>query len=53
LYKPAQQGRKVAYLTVASFVFLALVMALFVLGKTEHTAPQLDDAGKSFKEPVR
>jgi hypothetical protein len=42
LYKPAQQGRKVAYLTVASFVFLALIMALFVLGKTEHTAPAAD-----------
>jgi len=52
VYKPAQQGRKVAYLTVASFVFLAMVMALFVLGKTEHTAPQLDDAGTSFEEPA-
>jgi hypothetical protein len=30
LYKPARQGRKVAYLTVASFVFLGLVLA-FVL----------------------
>lgn len=39
LYKPAQQGRKVAYLTVASFVFLALIMVLFVLGKTDHTSP--------------
>jgi hypothetical protein len=53
VYKPAQQGRKVAYLTVASFVFLAAVMTLFVLGKTEHTAPQLEDAGASFEEPAR
>jgi hypothetical protein len=37
-YKPAQQGRKVAYLTVASFLFLALVMALLVLGGSQHAA---------------
>jgi hypothetical protein len=36
LYKPAQQGRKVAYLTVASFLFLALVMAMLVVGGSEH-----------------
>ena len=36
LYKPAQQGRKVAYLTVASFVFLAVVMAMLLLGSSEH-----------------
>lgn len=30
LYKPARQGRKVAYLTLASFIFLTLVL-LFVL----------------------
>jgi ABC-type uncharacterized transport system permease subunit len=36
-YKPAQQGRKVAYLTVASFVMLALVMGLLALGWTAHT----------------
>jgi len=36
LYKPAQQGRKVAYLTVASFLFLALVMAMLVVGGSQH-----------------
>lgn len=53
VYKPAQQGRKVAYLTVASFIFLAVVMAMLLLGKTEHTGPQLDGSGVSFqyKEP--
>jgi hypothetical protein len=35
-YKPAQQGRKVAYLTVASFLFLALVMAMLVVGNSQH-----------------
>ena len=39
LYKPAQQGRKVAYLTVASFVFLAMVMALLVVS-SEHASPR-------------
>ncbi len=33
LYKPARQGRKVAYLTVASFVFLALVLGAVILGR--------------------
>ncbi len=36
LYKPAQQGRKVAYLTVASFLFLALVMAMLLVGNSQH-----------------
>ncbi len=39
-YKPAQQGRKVAYLTVASFVFLAMVMALLVIGGSDHASPR-------------
>jgi ABC-type transport system involved in cytochrome c biogenesis permease subunit len=37
LYRPAQQGRKVAYLTVASFAFLLVVLATF-LADTEHGA---------------
>lgn len=39
-YKPAQQGRKVAYLTVVSFIMLALVMVLLMLGSSEHTRGQ-------------
>ncbi|WP_425617811.1 cytochrome C assembly protein [Anatilimnocola sp. NA78] len=35
-YKPAQQGRKVAYLTVASFGFLAIVMIMLATGASEH-----------------
>ena len=45
LYKPAQQGRKVAYLTVASFLFLALVMAILMTGGTQHAQPR---AGSEF-----
>jgi hypothetical protein len=40
LYKPAQQGRKVAYLTVASFLFLALVMAVLFIGGSQHGQPK-------------
>jgi ABC-type transport system involved in cytochrome c biogenesis permease subunit len=40
LYKPAQQGRKVAYLTVASFLFLAFVMAILLGGGSQHAKPR-------------
>ena len=35
-YRPANQGRKVAYLTVASFVFLAVTLPLRLFVETEH-----------------
>jgi hypothetical protein len=35
-YKPAQQGRKVAYLTVANFVFLAIVLTMLAAGASKH-----------------
>lgn len=35
-YKPARQGRKVAYLTVASFVFLVLALGTMLVSPTEH-----------------
>jgi hypothetical protein len=47
LYKPAQQGRKVAYLTVASFLFLALVVAMLAAGGSEHAKPR--EAASRFK----
>jgi ABC-type uncharacterized transport system permease subunit len=36
LYRPARQGRKVAYLTVASFLFLVVVLAVQLLTPTFH-----------------
>jgi len=39
-YKPARQGRKVAYLTIASFIFLVLVMAFVMFGSSEHVSPR-------------
>ncbi len=43
-YKPAQQGRKVAYLTVANFVFLAIVLTMLATGASQH-APKKEPAG--------
>ncbi|MDA0658677.1 MAG: hypothetical protein O2931_08025 [Planctomycetota bacterium] len=36
LYRPARQGRKVAYLTVANLVFLGVVLAILLLSSTQH-----------------
>ena len=36
VYRPARQGRKVAYLTVASFVFLAIMLAAGLLMNSRH-----------------
>jgi ABC-type uncharacterized transport system permease subunit len=36
LYRPARRGRKMAYLTVASFVFLAIFLAAQLSGGSEH-----------------
>ncbi len=35
-YRPARQGRKVAYLTVANFLFLAIFLVLRLIGAGEH-----------------
>ena len=37
VYRPARQGRKVAYLTVASFLFLVLALALRLLLPSVHS----------------
>jgi ABC-type uncharacterized transport system permease subunit len=45
-YRPARQGRKVAYLTVASFVFLVAVLAVPLVMPTLHgeKSGQIDSA---------
>ena len=61
VYKPARQGRKVAYLLVASFVFLGLVLGMVLLSETAHTrrpAAQLPPANRvatrvSMARPTR
>jgi len=37
-YKPARQGKKIAYLTVASFLFLALVLGVVLFFPNDHAA---------------
>jgi len=36
IYRPARQGRKVAYLTVASMLFLILVLGIVLFGSSQH-----------------
>jgi hypothetical protein len=50
LYKPARAGRKVAYLTMASFVFLGLVLyfVLFFSHGTTPTAASMERERTSF-----
>lgn len=45
LYKPARTGRKTAYLTVASFVLLALALGISLLGESGHggASPSIDE----------
>lgn len=44
-YKPARQGRKVAYLTLASFIFLVLALGFVLLGDhaSGRTAPAVPE----------
>ena len=52
LYKPAQQGRKVAYLTVASFLFLALVMAMLLIGNSQHGRGRAELSGPPREDRI-
>jgi hypothetical protein len=49
LYRPANHGRKVAYLTVASFVFLAFTAVLRPLVASQHN-PQAETRKQEDKE---
>jgi ABC-type uncharacterized transport system permease subunit len=51
VYRPARSGRKVAYLTVASFAFLAASLGVRMLLPTEHNA-QRSDSGAQKSEPA-
>jgi len=50
-YKPAQQGRKVAYLTVASFGFLAIVMIMLATGASQHAPADANRPGTPAEAP--
>jgi ABC-type uncharacterized transport system permease subunit len=52
-YKSARRGTKVAYLTVASFVFLVIVMLMVLFGPTQHavvTGCRTRDAGCAVRD---
>jgi peptidoglycan/LPS O-acetylase OafA/YrhL len=40
IYRPARRGRKVAYLTVAGFVFLLISLATLFLSESQHVMSQ-------------
>lgn len=48
IYKPARQGQKIAYLTLANFLFLGLVLALILFGPTQHARTRKDQAARYF-----
>ncbi len=45
VYRPARRGRKVAYLTIVSFLFLVVALAVLLLVNTEHGGAKHRDAG--------
>ncbi len=49
-YRPAHHGRKVAYLTVASFVFLAVTLMLRPLAESEHSPRRQDQAAHQWRQ---
>jgi ABC-type uncharacterized transport system permease subunit len=46
LYRPAHHGRKVAYLTVASFIFLAVTLMLRPFAESEHSSRRPEQAAQ-------
>jgi CDP-diglyceride synthetase len=50
LYKPAQQGRKVAYLTIVNFVFLAAVLAIVLFGESKHAVGAREQGSRGAGE---
>lgn len=52
LYRPARRGRKVAYLTVVSFAFLVLALAVLLLVDTQHSGQKQTAATASKAEAL-
>ena len=56
VYRPVREGRKVAYLTVVSFVFLAIVLGIGLFGNTRHwqepskEGTRKEKSGRSYVE---
>ena len=50
LYRPARRGRKVAYLTVVSFVFLLIVLGVGLAFDTQHWGSGKGEGGRGKAE---
>lgn len=51
-YRPARGGQKVAYLTLGSFLFASLVLAILLVGSSEHSKPATDDITACGNRPT-
>ncbi|HEX2473211.1 MAG TPA: cytochrome c biogenesis protein CcsA [Lacipirellulaceae bacterium] len=52
VYPAARRGRKVAYLTLASFVFLVIALTSLMLVDTVHGANSIENTDWSLQRPV-
>lgn len=52
MYRPARQGRKVAYLTIANFVFLAIFLAIQLVGSGAHAIRPGSTALQDFRAAI-
>jgi ABC-type uncharacterized transport system permease subunit len=53
VYRPARQGRKVAYMTIGSFLFLGLVLAIIWWTPSRHTVDLDSPAGSASAQESR
>ncbi len=53
LYRPSRKGHKVASLTVVSFLFLVIALAIGLLGKTQHGGGNENGQEKPAEEVVQ
>jgi hypothetical protein len=53
VYRPARQGRRVAYLTLASFVFLAIMLAAGLLMQSRHWGRGKNDEFRMMNDESR
>jgi len=52
-YQPSRRGRKVAYLTLVSFAFLVIVLAVFLLVDSQHGLPRPQSAQEAAPVALR
>jgi len=49
-YRPAQAGRKVAYLTLVTFVLLLIALGVMLLADTQHGGEKAEDRGQRTED---